>query len=130
MDGGGVSDMGKQANMTTRAPSHSNPRYVVVRVRKLLAAKGWPLHIVHGRYEAFGGGSQAAAEGFSVTKVGCSKWVSIHYCGRHANGRSHELPPGFARTRKTEAIEYLRSLGYRVDERGWIECEGYDETDR
>lgn len=112
-----------------KPPSHSCPRYVVARVRTLLAAKGWPIHVVKGRYSAFSS-TQHAAEGFSVSKVGCSKEVAIHYSGRLSEGRSHPLPRDISRARIAEAIEYLRSLGYRVDDKGWIKCDQYDDYDR
>ena len=118
--------------MTSRSdktPSHSNPRYVTARVRKLFAARGWPLHKMTGRYQSFGG-SQTGSEGFYAAKVGCSKSVSIGYSGSYADGRSRMLPAGFARGRVAEAIEYLRSLGYRVSDIGWIECDCYDDCDR
>lgn len=112
-----------------RAPSHSCPRYVAARVRKLLAARGWPLHKMVGRYHPFAA-TQRGTEGFSVTKVGVSKSVAIHYQASYEHGRSRTLPTGHARARVQEAIEYLRSLGYRVDDKGWIECEAYDDHDR
>lgn len=119
-----------RAHAMSKAPSHSNPRYLVSRIRKLLTAKGWPLHIVKGRYQPFGGGTQRADEGFGVSKIGVSKSVSISYCGAHSSIISGRLlPVGFASARVNEAIEYLRSLGYRVDDRGWIECDNYDDCD-
>ena len=119
----------EQSEAVSRAPSHSCPRYVSTRLRKLFAAKGWPLHKMTGRYHPFGG-SQTGTEGFSVSKVGCSKSVSIHYQGGYAYGGTRSLPAGVARARVREAVEYLRSLGYRVSDIGWIECDGHDDCDR
>ena len=113
-----------------KTPSHSTPRYVVVRVRQLLAAKGWPLSVLKGRYEPFGGGTQRSAEGFRVSKIGCGKHVAVTYTAGHGGGRSYDLPRDVIRARTNEAIEYLRLLGYRIDERGWIQCDAYDDCDR
>lgn len=115
--------------MVTKTPSHANPKYVTARIRKLLAARGWPLSTKSGRYQPFGG-TQVVTEGFDASKVGCSKSVSIRYCPALRNGRSSDLPKGVAAARVAEAVEYLRSLGYRVDDRGRIECDGYDDCDR
>ena len=108
-----------------KTPSHSSPSYVCARIRKLFAAKGWPLHKVSGRYTPFGGG-QTSTEGFAITKVGCSKSVAIHYHGASPDYLSREVK----QARRIEAAEYLRSLGYCVSDIGWIECDGYDSCDR
>ncbi len=110
-------------------PSHSTPRYVAARVRKLLAAKGWPLRKVTGRYQPFAS-RQTWTEGFYVHKVGVSKSVSIGYGSKYAHGTVDSLPRRLAHAKVSEAIAYLRDLGYRVDDRGWIECDAYDDHDR
>jgi|SRR5215469_5846178 len=115
---------------TTKAPAHSSPRYLCQRIRKLFAAKGWPLRKVTGRYAPFVGNTQCANEGFEVHKIGCSKSIAISYVGGRDNGRYIDVPKEARCAREAEAWAYLRSLGYRVDEKGWIECDSYDECDR
>src|SRR5215469_14042758 len=106
-----------------KTPAHTNPRYVAARVRALLVANGWTIHTVTGRYSTFGATYQSAPEGFAVHKVGCSKKVSIDYLGALVRGRSTDVPKEVRRARKEEAFVYLRSLGYRVDLKGYIECD-------
>lgn len=107
-------------------PTQSTPAYVAARIRKLFAAKGWPIHKMSGRYSPFYS-TQTGTEGFAVYRIGCSKTIGISYSGAYANGRTVDLPRGYAKERQAEAIEYLRSLGYRVDELGRIECERGNE---
>ena len=111
-----------------KVPSHSCPRYVSARIRKILAAKGFPMHKMTGRYAAFGG-SQRGTEGFSASKVGCSKRVGVHYYGAYSGGGSHHVPREVRQARMAEAIAHLRSLGYRVDDAGYVDCDHYDECD-
>jgi hypothetical protein len=111
-----------------KTPSHSCPSYVIARVKKILAAKGWPLQKKTGRYSAFNS-TVVATEGFSVHKVGVGKMVAVGYSPAHSHGREHALARGVARSRVAEAVEHLRALGYRIDGRGWIECEGHDIRD-
>jgi len=113
---------------TATAPSHSCPSYVIARVKKLLAAQGWPIAHKSGRYSPFGS-TVVVTEGYRVQKVGCSKSVSVCFESEHFHGRSRDLPRETRRAREVEAIELLRSAGYRVDDRGWIECDGYDMRD-
>ncbi len=121
--------MTESTSMPKKTPAHTNPRYVAARVRKLLAAKGWPIRVVTGRYSPFDS-KQVATEGFSVGKVGCGKHVAVDYTPSLRNGRGGDVPREVRAARRAEAFEYLRSLGYRVDERGWIDCDSYDECDR
>jgi hypothetical protein len=113
-----------------KTPAHTNPTYVVARVKKLLAAKGWPIQRVSGRYAPFGGGTKEGTEGFHVSKIGCGKWVSVDYAAGFRCGYPSNLALGVVKAKREEAIAFLRELGYRIDERGWIECDGYDSCDR
>jgi hypothetical protein len=83
-----------------------------------------------GRYAPYAGNTKVSTEGYEVSKVGCSKTVSVSYYGAYEGGRSlPSLEKGVASAKVAEAIEYLRSLGYRVDDRGWVECDNYDMCD-
>lgn len=115
--------------MSAPKPAHTNPSYVCRRIRQILKAAGYPLHKASGRYSPFGG-TKTATEGYDVTKVGCSKSVSVSYSPAYAEGRSSALPKETRRAALADARKLLTDLGYRIDERGWIECDNYDEHDR
>jgi len=108
-----------------KKPSHSAPRYVIARVKKILAAQGWPIARKTGRYSPFGS-TVHISEGYRVTRVGVGRSVTIHYEATHYHGRSHDLPRGVRREKDQAAWDLLRSLGYRIDDKGWIECDNYD----
>jgi hypothetical protein len=86
------------------------------------------MHKMTGRYQAFGS-TQTGTEGYSVHKMGVGKVVTIHYSGAYRNGSSVDVPREKRQERMRAAIDLLRSIGYSVDDRGWIECESYDECD-
>lgn len=112
-----------------RTPSHYTPAYVCRAIRKIFAARGMPLYKVAGRYTPYFS-QQCATEGYSVQKIGCSKTVCVSYNAARTNGRAHNLPKEVRLQKEREARELLASLGYRIDERGWIECDHYDDHDR
>ena len=114
------------AGGTAKAPAHTSPRYVAARVRKILAAQGWPLSKSTGQYSVFGGGTKRITEGYRVHRVGVSRYVAVTYNEGYANGRGRNLPRGVALAKAQEAWTCLRSLGYRVNDVGWIECD-YDD---
>lgn len=109
-----------------RAPVQSTPRYVCARIRKILAAQGWPMSKTTGAYSEFGG-TQKTTKGFVVHKVGCSKSVAIHYStpatwtGESDKREREEM--------QDKAWTLLRKLGYTLDEKGWLVCMNYDACD-
>jgi hypothetical protein len=115
--------------MTTKKPSVSTPRYACAQIRKILKAQGWPMYKISGRYSAYGA-PQDRTEGYQVSKVGCSRKVVVRY----AHNPNLMFNPAEERAERTErdaaAITLLRGLGYAVDDRGYIECAGYDDCDR
>lgn len=117
-----------------RTPSVSCPSYVCGRIRTILRRCGFMVSRTSGVYSCFGGGTKRSTAGFEIHKVGVSKWVAIGWTAGHADGQSMHASRRSARgdeRRANEAIvrAYLRSLGYPIDVRGWIECVGYDSHD-
>ncbi len=108
--------------------SHSTPAYVSSRIRAIFKKQGWPLHKMSGRYSPFCN-TQTGTEGYSARKVGCSKTVAIHYTGGYVSGRPLPISSETMTEKKTAAIALLRSLGYRVADNGFINCDHYDDRD-
>jgi hypothetical protein len=111
--------------MRNKITAHTTPAYVCARIRKILAAQGWPLHKMSGRYAAYFN-AQTGTGGYSVTKLGCSKTVTVSYRAPYGNGRSIDLPHGVAAQKVADAVALLRGRGYRIDDRGWIDCDHND----
>ena len=118
-----VAYLGGMTNAKT--PSHATPAYVSARIRKILAGQGWPLHKMSGRYSSYFN-AQTGTGGYYARKLGCSKTVTVGYSAPYGNGRSIDLPAGFAKQKVADAVALLKGLGYRIDDRGWIDCDGYD----
>ena len=112
----------------SKKPSLSCPAYVCRRIRKILADAGLPMSKSTGCYSAFGGGTKRRTPGYSISKVGCSRHVALDFNVGHGGefGHHQRLRPGERGERLAVAIATLRDRGYPVDDRGWIECEGYD----
>lgn len=114
-----------QEDQKMKTPSHSNPRYVCARIRKILAAQGWPLSKTSGVYSPFGGSKTVTTEGYYAYKVGVSKRVTVNYTFGSRSFCDREV----RRAKLYEAVELLRGLGYRITEDGRIECDYYDNHD-
>lgn len=108
-----------------RTPAHSTPGYVAARIRKILAAQGWPLHKMSGRYAPFCN-RQTGTGGYTVRRLGFSKTVTVNFVAAYGNGQSARLPQGLAAQKVADAVALLRGLGYRIDDRGWIDCDHGD----
>lgn len=107
-----------------KRPTLSTPRYVASRMRGILRAAGFPMHRKEGRYRPFGN-QQKVFPGMLVSRVGVSKTVAVSYSGDwHATGSQREAN----KATEARAFELLRSEGYPLDDRGWIQCEGYDNA--
>lgn len=88
------------------------------RVRKILRDAGYSLGKVTGPYSPFGN-TQTSHEGPNASRVGCSRWISLHwthsspYCRKK---RSQWMP---------EILALLREAGLPFDDKGWLECKYY-----
>jgi len=111
-----------------KTPAHTNPSYVCRRIRAILRQQGWPMHRMQGRYQPFCN-EQVGTEGYSITKVGCSKSVALHYDSPYAAGRTIDVGIEKRQAMMHQAIALLRSKGYRITDVGWIECDRYDDCD-
>lgn len=115
--------------MPKKPPSVSTPAYVCARLRRAFRAKGWPLHVMRGRYSPYFN-QQSGTEGYVIKKVGCSKGVTIHYCGAYRNGSSMDVQREVRQARETEAWALVEKLGYTISNPHGlrtIQCEFYDE---
>lgn len=110
---------------TPKTPAHTTPAYVCARIRQILKKQGWPMHKMSGRYSAYFN-AQVGTGGYYVRRLGYSKTVTVGYSAPYGNGRSIDLPAGVAAQKVADAVALLRGMGYRIDDRGWIDCDSYD----
>ena len=88
----------------------------LAKIRKAFKEAGWPMGKVLGRYYAFGP-SQTVIRGISVSRVGCSETIALHWKTPDHN-ESHK-------EHERKAIEFLRALGFPVQDNGFIDCRYY-----
>lgn len=92
-------------------------RSALRRVRRLLIAHGYQLGRTVGRYHPIGGHDDVIP-GPNVSRVGCSRKVSLHYFdpkGSRGFTRRAEWLPG--------VLEALRADGLPFDDVGWMTCD-------
>lgn len=87
------------------------------RVRRVLLRAGFPQSKIHGRYHAFGP-AQAVTEGFTVSRVGCSDSISLHW----RNQRHTPCHEEFA-----AILKAVRDDGLPFKDNGWMDCARYDQ---
>jgi len=120
-------------NADSKPPVLSCPRAAIAAIKRLLAKHGHPIAHRSGVYRPFGGNTQACTEGFLVTKVGCSRSVTIEYTLGYSGGNWPDYNTPGARelrsAKKAEARALLTARGYvfDADYSGIkIDCTSYD----
>lgn len=118
---------------TNVKPVVSCPRNAIAAIKRLLAKHGHAIAHRSGVYRPFHGNTQACTEGFRVSKLGCSKSITVEYTLGYGDGhwRDYEMPSARAtrNAKNDEARALLTARGYVLDADFSgikITCERYD----